>query len=142
MKQASRRIVSAVVGCLFALSTASPPSYAQNAGASAAKAVIDHFHEKRLALVIGNSKYKKQALSNPGNDAKLIAKSLRDLGFEVLLFTELGVRDLRKVTREFAQRLAKEDGVAIFYFAGHGVEINGRNYLLPVDIEVENEEEV
>jgi uncharacterized caspase-like protein len=142
LRQAKQRVVAALTGCVFVLGTAFPPAYAQNAGASAARVVIDHFHEKRLALVIGNSKYKKQALANPGNDAKLIAKSLKDLGFEVQLFTDLGVRDLRKATREFAQRLAKEDGVAIFYFAGHGVEINGRNYLLPVDIEPENEEEI
>ena len=143
MKAFGRRWIAAVTGSVFLLGTVPAPVAAQTrAPAAAPRTVIDHFKEKRVALVIGNGAYTKEPLVNPANDARLVAATLRQLGFEVLDFKDLGVKELRRVTREFAQRLAREDGVGIFYYAGHGVEINGRNYLLPVDIEVSDEEQI
>src|SRR5215213_728564 len=87
-----KRCTAAAVACSFFLSSVSPLGYAQTQAAPAViKVTIDHFHEKRLALVIGNGKYKKQALINPANDARVTAKALRDLGFEVLMHVDVGV---------------------------------------------------
>jgi len=98
--------------------------------------------EKRIALVIGNARYPAIPLPNPENDARLIAANLRKLGFEVNEQLNLGVRDFRRVLREFARRLQEDDAVAVLYYAGHGVQIDGRNYLLPVDLNLRDQEEV
>lgn len=98
--------------------------------------------EKRLALVIGNARYPQIPLNNPENDARVMASTLRRLGFEVSEHVNLKVKDFRRVLREFARRVQNEDGASVFYFAGHGVQIDGRNYLLPVDVNLRDEEEV
>ena len=98
--------------------------------------------ERRIAMVIGNSTYRDLPLNNPANDARLISANLRKLGFEVNEHLNLGVRDFRRVLRDFARRVQEDDAVAVLYYAGHGVQIDGRNYLLPVDINLRDEEEV
>lgn len=97
---------------------------------------------KRMALVIGNARYTSIPLNNPENDARVVAATLRRLGFEVAEHVNLGVREFRRVLREFARRTQEEDGVAVFYYAGHGVQIDGRNYLLPIDVNLRDEEEI
>jgi len=97
---------------------------------------------KRLALVLGNSDYKAQSkLANPVNDATDIARRLEGLGFEVLLRTDAGRREMARAITEFRQRIEPEDDVVVFY-AGHGMQVDGRNYLIPVDLEADSEEEV
>ena len=87
--------------------------------------------EKRLALVIGNANYDKGALENPVNDANLIANTLDSLNFEVILATNIeDQRGLINKIREFGNKRAEYD-VGFVYYAGHGVQINGENYLLP-----------
>ena len=108
----------------------------------AAQAVAANLPEKRQALVIGNARYASIPLDNPEHDARLVASTLRKLGFEVAEHLNLNVRDFRRVLREFTRRVQDEDGVAVLYYAGHGVQINGRNYLLPVDINLRDEEEI
>ncbi len=98
--------------------------------------------EKRIALVIGNARYAAMPLANPENDARLISANLRKLGFEVNEQLNLNVREFRRVLREFARRLQQEDSIAVLYYAGHGVQIDGRNYLLPTDVNLRDEEEV
>jgi hypothetical protein len=98
--------------------------------------------ERRIAVVIGNGSYPQIPLPNPVNDARLISERLRELGFEVRTYLDLGVRPFRRVLREYVEQLQHQDGVAVFYYAGHGVQIEGRNYLLPVDIDLTLEEEV
>jgi uncharacterized caspase-like protein len=100
------------------------------------------FPEKRIALVVGNARYAAKPLDNPENDAQLIAASLRQLGFEVATHLNLNVREFRRVLREFSRRIQEEDAVAVLFYAGHGVQIDGRNYLLPVDVNLRDEEEV
>ena len=98
--------------------------------------------EKRLALVIGNANYEKGALKNPVNDAKLIAKALDSLGFEVLEYYNLTTqRQLKKAILEFG---AKRDSanVGFVYYAGHGVQVNNENYLLPTQEEYTSQTEV
>ena len=98
--------------------------------------------EKRLALVIGNSDYKKGALKNPANDAKLIAKTLDSLGFEVLEYYNLKTqRELKNAIRKFGIKRDSAD-VGFVYYAGHGVQIKNENYLLPTQESFESELDV
>lgn len=89
--------------------------------------------DRRVALVVGNSNYAHvTALKNPANDAGAIAALLRDLGFSVRLETDLGIDQFRRVVREFGEHAAGAD-IAAIYFAGHGLEVDKVNYLIPVD---------
>lgn len=98
--------------------------------------------ERRLALVIGNANYDKGALENPVNDARLIAKTLDSLNFEVILATNIeDKRSLENKIREFGAKRSDFD-VGFVYYAGHGVQINGENYLLPTKEFFESEEDI
>ncbi|HMN83530.1 MAG TPA: caspase family protein [Burkholderiaceae bacterium] len=99
--------------------------------------------QKRIALVVGNGSYPSVPLPNPVNDARLVSGNLRKLGFQVDEHLNLGVREFRRVLRDFARKTNSDsDGVAVFYYAGHGMQIDGRNYLLPVDLNLRDQEEV
>ena len=98
--------------------------------------------EKRIALVIGNARYPKAPLTNPENDARLIAGNLRKLGFDVNEQLNVNVQQFRRALRDFARLVQEDDAVAVLYYAGHGVQIDGRNYLLPVDLNLRDQEEV
>ncbi len=97
--------------------------------------------EQRLALVIGNSAYPTAKLLNPGNDAKAIAAKLGALGFEVIVKTDVNQREMTRAISQFGQRL-QNGGVALFYYAGHGLQVRGRNFLVPVDAEIVSEASV
>jgi uncharacterized caspase-like protein len=90
----------------------------------------------RLALVIGNGKYKElPKLTNPETDARAIFDALRDLGFDVTLVTDASGEIIRRAVSEFAHRSGQAD-LALVYYAGHGAQVNAENYLLPVDMEI------
>lgn len=97
--------------------------------------------EQRVALVIGNNAYPAAPLKNPVNDARAMARSLNQMGFEVILRTNLNHKGMVEVLREFGARL-REGGVALFYYSGHGMQVKGRNYLIPVDADIRSEDEV
>jgi uncharacterized caspase-like protein len=99
--------------------------------------------EKRVALVIGNSNYEKAAqLPNPANDAALIARMFESAGFDnVELRRDLKVGDMRRALREFMDK-SREADVAVVYYAGHGIEVDGTNYLVPVDAVLERDADV
>jgi uncharacterized caspase-like protein len=90
--------------------------------------------EKRVALVIGNGAYKNASkLSNPTNDAKAIAGMLQTAGFDAVeLHENLGIREMRQAIVDFSD-IARDADTAIVYYSGHGIEVNGINYLIPVD---------
>jgi uncharacterized caspase-like protein len=91
----------------------------------------------RVALAIGNGAYAHvKALPNPPNDARSIAKSLRDIGFAVSEGIDLDRAVMQKMTRDFLREAARAQ-VALVYYAGHGVQIEGRNYLVPVDVRLQ-----
>jgi formylglycine-generating enzyme required for sulfatase activity len=99
-------------------------------------------NSKRLALVIGNGAYTSAPpLKNPPNDARDMAASLKALGFDVTSGINVNQRDMKRLIREFGQKL-KAGGSGLFYYAGHGVQSKGRNYLIPVDAEIQSEAEV
>ncbi|MCP5270875.1 MAG: caspase family protein [Burkholderiaceae bacterium] len=96
---------------------------------------------KRLALVIGNAAYRDAPLQNPVNDARAMAQALEGAGFEVMLHTDADQRTLLTALREFGQQL-RGGGTGLFYYAGHGMQIKGRNYLIPVGADIQREDEV
>lgn len=96
---------------------------------------------QRVALVIGNSNYQVGPLANPANDAKAMAQSLRDSGFDVMQYTNLNKRDFEESLRAFGSKVPR-GGVALFYFAGHGVQVKGVNFLLPVGARIEKEGDI
>jgi uncharacterized caspase-like protein len=98
--------------------------------------------ETRVALVIGNSAYKHApALANPKNDAEGMAASLRRLKFEVLAGTDLDKPAMEKLLQAFAAKLETAD-VALVFYAGHGLQVHGRNYLVPVDGKLDRESDL
>ena len=99
-------------------------------------------NENRLALVIGNATYKSSPLTNPVNDARLMEQSLKEAGFTVIKAENASRRDMQRLIRDFGDKLKQSGGVGLFYFAGHGVQVRGNNYLIPVDADIKSEDEV
>jgi hypothetical protein len=94
--------------------------------------------EKRLALVIGNGDYENAGrLANPENDAKAISKKLSELGFDVIEYVNLDQRSMKMAIDEFGVRLKGYD-VGLFFYAGHGLQVDGNNYLIPSDARLDD----
>jgi hypothetical protein len=101
--------------------------------------------EDRFALVIGNSKYQAiTPLANPTRDAQAFSDFLRAAGFEVKTAVDLDQAGMRRVVGDFAHSLAQKpaDSIALIYYAGHGVQVDGENYLIPVDARIDREADV
>jgi hypothetical protein len=99
----------------------------------------------RLALVIGQSAYRAvPPLPNPANDAKAMAKMLEDAGFEVSTASDLSQNELRGSVSDFAAKLSDKgpDAVALVFYAGHGIQVDGENYLIPIDVDPKREADV
>jgi hypothetical protein len=123
--------LKALFGVAFcALCTAWAPAHAQDA------------NEQRLALLIGNASYRNAPLSNPVNDVRLMETVLKQAGFVVIKAENASLRDTRRLVRDFGDRLKQRGGVGLFYFAGHGVQVRGENYLVSIDSDIRNEDEV
>ena len=99
--------------------------------------------EKRVALVLGNAAYQNVAkLPNPVNDGAVIAATLRNAGFDVVdSRQDLPAAETRRTLRDFADR-ARDADIAVVYYAGHGIEVDGANYLIPVDAKLERDTDV
>jgi hypothetical protein len=99
--------------------------------------------QDRLALVVGNAEYRHAGnLANPVNDAALIEASLRRTGFQVRAIRNAGKDELLAEMLAFSRSLRKSNSVGLFYFAGHGLQLNGENYLVPVDADIASEQEI
>ncbi len=98
--------------------------------------------DARIALVIGNSAYRSAPLKNPVQDARAMTRALQQVGFEVLARENLSQREFAEALRELGRRLKDTRGVGLFYYAGHGKQVKGANYLIPVDAAIEAEDEV
>ena len=119
---------------LLALALTSPIADAQQRNLVAAG-------EQRVALVIGNAAYKESPLRNPVNDARAMADRLQRLGFTVIRRENLKSREIGTALNEFRSRLAA-GSVAVFFYAGHGLQVRGQNYLPAVDAEISSELDV
>jgi hypothetical protein len=101
--------------------------------------------ENRLALVIGQSAYRAvTALPNPANDASAMSRLLGDAGFDVTLAADLSQKDMNEKVGDFAAKIAAKgpDTVALLFYAGHGLQIDGENYLVPVDVDPKRETDI
>jgi uncharacterized protein YgiM (DUF1202 family) len=100
----------------------------------------------RVALVVGNGDYAADIgkLKNPASDAQLMAGTLKSLGFEVSLVTDADQKAMKRAIREFGQKLRETgpNGIGLFYYAGHGVQVDGENFLLPIGAEIQAEGDV
>lgn len=97
--------------------------------------------EKRVALVIGNGAYATSPLKNPVNDARAMAQALKSLGFDVIARENVGEKDMRRAIFDFGDKL-QGGGVGLFFYAGHGTQVAGRNFLIPVGAEIRAERDV
>lgn len=95
----------------------------------------------RIALVIGNGAYRTAPLRNPPGDASAVAATLRGLGYDVALRQNTKLRDMIESLREFSVRAPKA-AVRVLFYAGHGVQVKGRNYLVPVDADPKSEDDI
>ncbi len=152
-------IKSIVIAIALVCNTALPSALAQTAGAGKStlpdrNLVVQAVSKpaavtsQRVALVIGNASYKDAPLTNPVNDARAISAALQESGFTVILRENTDQRGMLAALREFGDKLRGGDPkngtspVGLFYYAGHGMQIKGRNYLIPVGANVEREDEV
>ncbi len=122
-----RRIIPLALLAVFILSLSAPAWSAPT--------------ERRVALVIGNGAYKDGPLKNPVNDARDMAATLKGLGFEVILRENAGLRQMEDALDQFWASLRK-GGTGLFFFAGHGMQVKGVNYLVPVDARISVEQDV
>ncbi len=98
--------------------------------------------EGRLALVVGNNDYATARLTNPRSDAELMAAALTSVGFTVTTVLDARLDSLRGAVVEFGRRLRATGSVGLFYYAGHGVQVDGENFLIPIDADISDASEV
>ena len=97
----------------------------------------------RYALIIGNSNYQHASLlTNPQNDSRDIASTLGDLDFEIILLQDATKKQIDSAVKKFLTLLKQEGGVGLFFYAGHGVQLHGDNYLLPVEVQTGSDTEI
>ncbi|TYL91645.1 caspase family protein [Bradyrhizobium rifense] len=139
----SALMTAGLLGSLFGF--ACGPASAQVAPVEPAAPAALQGPEQRVALVIGNSNYQNAPqLANPDNDAQSMAQFLNSAGFEVISATNLGQNDMLRVVKDFSAKVSARgpNTVAMVYYAGHGVQLAGENYLVPVDAKVSNQTEL
>lgn len=130
------RTARVLVAWMLALAQVFGSGVAAAAGANSASAAA-----AKVAVVIGNSRYPSGALANPVNDATEMAASLRSLGFDVELKLDASKLDMDGVFKRFTQRVEKAKVAAVFY-AGHGIQVAGANYIVPIDANPKSERDL
>ena len=117
-----------------ALPDRSPEPALSSTSTPLAQETISRLPEQRTALVIGNAAYEREIgnLQNPVNDAEDVAAALRQLNFQVTLLPNASYEQMEKAVRAFHEQLRRHNGVGLFYFAGHGAELDGIGYLIPL----------
>lgn len=138
LERALRTLVAVLLFMAAPQVTAQQPSHnEQQRGMSLAPANT----EKRVALVMGNSRYETSPLRNPVNDANLVAATLREMGFDVIARTDVNLREMQAAVREFSRKI-HNGSIGLFYYAGHGMQSAGRNFLIPIGAQIEAEGDV
>ena len=103
---------------------------------------VNSLDPSKVALVIGNSDYALGPLKNPANDAQAIAKTLKSLGFDTILKLNASQEQMEQAIDEFGRKLISGNKVTLFYYAGHGVQVNGENYLIPTKATINRQSDV
>jgi uncharacterized caspase-like protein len=142
-------LTTALVGTLMTLCSAGDPARAQQSQVARRVIMVDAAPnivapaERRVALVAGNSNYQieKFSLANPKNDAEDFAVALRGLGFDVVTAIDATKKEFERKVADFA-RLAKDADAALFFYAGHAMQFQGENYLMPVDGELKDRDSI
>lgn len=139
-----KNLITSVFQCCLFLLLLFPGGFAISSNAQVNRQLVleESKMQKRLALVIGNGNYENSPLQNPVNDANDMAEALRSVGFEVLLHTDINQNDMKRAISDFGKKLREQGGMGLFYFAGHGVQVRGNNYLIPIGAKVDTEEDV
>jgi hypothetical protein len=143
-----RRIVLAVMSmCALASACLAFPAFAQRNLAAApvetrGQRLTSAVPEKRVALVIGNNAYKDGRLTAPINDARAMTIALTELGFKVTRLEDVGRVSMHRAIRIFVDELTRSEAVGLFYFAGHGAQSKGKNFLIPIDANIEHEDDI
>ncbi len=117
----------------------SPPDQSRPTSRRPLEVVSTTKSDARLALVIGNGAYKNSPLRNPPNDACVMGRTLRELGFAVIQKRNLNHQQMWEAIDAFGMRLMNRGGTGLFYYAGHGIQHNGKNYLIPVNAGIQKE---
>ncbi|MCQ2252067.1 MAG: caspase family protein [Bacteroidales bacterium] len=100
-------------------------------------------NQKRIALIIGNSDYQNVSkLANAANDAKLMGETLKQLGFETMVYTNIDRSTMKNVVYQFGDKLEADKAVGLFFYAGHGIQVDGANYLVPTTASLDRKEDV
>jgi hypothetical protein len=127
--------------CLYAQGTKSKVSPASSSRAIQVQGAPFSLDERRIALVIGNGAYRNAPLANPVNDARSMAESLRRFGFSVTKLENASRDQMATALRDFGDQILT-GGVGLFYYAGHGMQVRGKNFLIPVNADIQREDEV
>ncbi len=135
----SLRPLAVALACAAALAGMAPHTAALAATRSEASTGV--VAEHRVALIIGNANYKQSPLKNPVNDARAMRDKLQRMGFQIVYYENLQVKQVGSVLREFRTAI-RPGSVALFFYAGHGLQVRGENYLPTVDAELATEEDV
>ncbi len=135
LKNTTRREVLKSAGALVATATFHPVLQAAIGDAKGIDA-------SRVGLVIGNSSYADSPLTNPANDANAIAQSLGILGFKTQLLLNASLNDLSEAVAVYVEQLARQKAVGLFYYAGHGVQLGWRNYIIPIGAKIDRLDDV
>jgi PQQ-dependent catabolism-associated CXXCW motif protein len=129
--------ILALLGCV-----AVPPAWGQGAVPEASLSISQGPSDRRVALVIGNGNYQGAIkLANPVNDARAMATKLKKLGFDVIDVEDGTQKAMQRAIAQFSGKLG-EGAISLFYYAGHGIQVNGRNYLMPIDADITTEQTV
>src|SRR5690348_6467812 len=135
MELFSRRLRAVMISLLWAAALLSGPACPQPNDAPTASSAV----AAKVALVLGNGAYEQAALRNPVADARAMADSLKRLGFRVTLRTDATLPQMVDAMEQFA-REGRNDDVRLFFYAGHGLQFRGKNYLVPVDAHIGSQE--
>ncbi|ADD69110.1 peptidase C14 caspase catalytic subunit p20 [Denitrovibrio acetiphilus DSM 12809] len=123
----------------YALFLTTPSSYADQRAISFTKDAAKE--EKRIAVLIGNSNYNSAPLKNPVNDTRSLSSTLRSLGFKVHDYYDLSRDDIKRVSGLLSEK-QNSGGTALFYYAGHGIQSAGNNYMIPVNADIKTESDL
>lgn len=125
----------------IAVQKSNPATYLDPSQVLTTNPVINTANQQRTALIIGNSDYSYSPLKNPVNDATDMANLLKKMGFDVILKVNANQEQMEQAIDNFGRKL-KDEGVSLFYYAGHGIQLDGENYLVPVKAVINRQNDV